>query len=87
MNIYVSNLSFHTTEDDLLQMFAAYGSVSSAKIVMDKFTNKSRGFGFIEMPDDSAAQEAIKMLNNKDIQGRTLSVSVARPREDRPRRF
>lgn len=87
MNIYVSNLSFHTTEEDLRQMFAAYGSVSSAKIVMDKFTNKSRGFGFIEMPDDSAAQEAIKMLNNKDIQGRTLSVSVARPREDRPRRF
>ena len=87
MNIYVSNLSFHTTEEDLRQMFAAYGNVSSAKIVMDKFTNKSRGFGFIEMPDDSAAQEAIKMLNNKDIQGRTLSVSVARPREDRPRRF
>ncbi|MBG9378212.1 RNA-binding protein [Panacibacter sp. DH6] len=87
MNIYVSNLSFHTTEEDLVQMFSAYGSVNSAKIVIDKFTNKSRGFGFIEMPDDNAAQEAISKLNNKDIQGRTLSVSVARPREERPGGF
>lgn len=83
MNIYVANLSFHTTEDDLRTMFSQYGKVESVKIILDKETNKSRGFGFIEMQDDQAGQEAIKMLNNKDIQGRLLSVTVARPKENK----
>jgi len=81
MNLYVSNLSFHTSEHDLSVLFSHYGTVSSVKIILDRETNKSRGFAFIEMPDDNAAQEAIKMLNNKDIQGRLLSVTVARPKE------
>jgi RNA recognition motif-containing protein len=64
-------------------MFSQYGKVESVKIILDKETNKSRGFGFIEMQDDQAGQEAIKMLNNKDIQGRLLSVTVARPKENK----
>jgi len=64
MNLYVSNLSFHTSEHDLSVLFSHYGTVSSVKIILDRETNKSRGFAFIEMPDDNAAQEAIKMLNN-----------------------
>jgi RNA recognition motif-containing protein len=83
MNIYVANLSFHTTEDDLHSMFSQYGKVESVKIILDKETNKSRGFGFIEMQDEQAGQEAIKMLNNKDIQGRLLSVTIARPKENK----
>lgn len=83
MNLYVSNLSFHTSEEDLKQMFSAYGKVESVKIIVDKFTNKSRGFAFIEMPNEAEAQEAIKMLNDKEIQGRALSVNPARPREER----
>lgn len=87
MNIYVSNLSFHTTEEDLMSMFSAYGKVSSAKIIIDKYTNKSRGFAFVDMPDDSEGKKAMEMLNNKDIQGRALSVTVARPKEQRPDNF
>ena len=83
MNIFVSNLSFHTSEDDLNSMFSKYGTVKSVKIINDKMTNKSRGFGFVEMAEDEEGQEAIKMLNNKDIQGRLLSVSVARERENK----
>lgn len=82
MNLYVSNLSFHTTEDDLNKMFSTYGKVNSVKIITDKMTNKSRGFGFIEMPEENEGQEAIKMLNNKEIQGRSLSVTIARPKEN-----
>ena len=81
MNIYVSNLSFHTTEEDLKTIFSQYGLVESVRIIIDKLTNKSRGFAFIEMPDEQAGQEAIKMLNSKDIQGRLLSVTMARPKE------
>ena len=83
MNIFVSNLSFHTSEDDLNSMFSKYGTVKSVKIINDKMTNKSRGFGFVEMAKDEEGQEAIKMLNNKDIQGRLLSVSIARERENK----
>lgn len=81
MNIYVSNLSFHTTDEDLKAMFSTYGEVTSVKIIFDKVTNRSRGFGFIEMAKEDEGQEAIKMLNNKEIQGRLLSVSVARVRD------
>ena len=83
MNIYVSNLSFHTSEDDLKNLFLKFGSVDSAKIIMDRETNKSRGFGFIEMPSEEEGQAALSGLNNKEIEGRALSVSLAREKSDR----
>ncbi len=83
MNIYVSNLSFHTSEEDLKDLFSKYGNVTSAKIIMDKMTNRSRGFAFVEMPSEQEGNEALKGLNGKDVQGRALSVSVAREKEDR----
>jgi RNA recognition motif-containing protein len=81
MNMYVSNLSFHTTEDDLRQLFAAYGDVSSAKVINDRETGKSRGFGFVEMPDDNSAKEAMRELQGKEIEGRELKVTIAREKE------
>ncbi len=83
MNIYVGNLSYRTTEDDLRVAFEAYGTVSSASIVMDRETHRSRGFGFVEMPSDEEALEAIQGLNGADLGGRALKVNEARPREDR----
>ncbi|MFT3702776.1 MAG: RNA-binding protein [Agriterribacter sp.] len=83
MNMYVSNLSFHTTDDDLKNLFAEFGEVSSSKIITDRESGRSRGFGFVEMPDDSSAQKAMQSLNGKDIEGRSLSVTVARPKEQR----
>ena len=84
MNMYVSNLSFHTAEDDLRQLFEKYGIVSSAKIISDRESGKSRGFGFVEMASDEQASKAMKELNNKEIEGRTLSVTVAREKTARP---
>ena len=83
MNIYVSNLSFHTSEEDLKDLFSKYGGVTSAKIIMDKMTNRSRGFAFVEMSSEEEGNAALKGLNGKDVEGRTLSVSVAREKEDR----
>jgi RNA recognition motif-containing protein len=83
MNIYVSNLSFNVTDEDLQDYFAEYGEVTSAKVIMDKFTNKSRGFAFVEMSDDEAAKIAIQELDGAAVDGRTIGVSVAKPREDR----
>lgn len=83
MNIYVSNLSFNVTDEDLHDYFAEYGEVSSAKVITDKFTSKSRGFAFVEMADDAAAQKAIQELDGASVDGRTIGVSVAKPREDR----
>jgi RNA recognition motif-containing protein len=83
MNIYISNLSFNVTDEDLQDYFAEYGEVSSAKVIMDKFTGKSRGFAFVEMPDDEAAKKAIQELDGASVDGRTIGVSVAKPREDR----
>jgi len=88
MNMYVSNLSFHTGEDDLKKLFEQFGAVSSAKIIADRETGRSRGFAFVEMDSDEEAKEAIKGLNNKEIEGRAMSVSVARekaPRSDNKR--
>ncbi len=85
MNIYVSNLSFNVQDADLKQMFATYGEVSSAKVITDKFTNQSRGFGFVEMPDDAAAQKAVDELNGTTNDGRAMKVVEARPREEKPR--
>ncbi|HTR30250.1 MAG TPA: RNA-binding protein [Puia sp.] len=83
MNIYISNLSFNVTDDDLQDYFAEYGEVSSAKVIMDKFTGKSRGFAFVEMSDDEAAKKAIEELDGATVDGRVIGVSVAKPREDR----
>lgn len=82
-NIYVGNLPFSTTDDDLNQLFSPYGSVSSARIIKDKFTDRSRGFGFVEMENDGEADKAIEATNGKDVEGRALKVSEARPREEK----
>lgn len=82
-NIYVGNLSYQLSDDDLRDAFEAYGEVASAKIIMDRDTGRSKGFGFVEMPDDAAAEEAIKQLDGQDLKGRNLRVNEARPREPR----
>ena len=86
MNIYVSNLSFNVQDEDLREFFAEYGEVSSAKVITDKFTGKSRGFGFVEMPDTEAAQKAIAELDNGVVEGRTIRVMEAKPKEEKPAR-
>jgi RNA recognition motif-containing protein len=83
MNIYVSNLSYNVQDEDLRDYFEDYGEVSSAKVITDKFTNRSRGFGFVEMPDETSAQKAIKELHGAMVDGRSISVTVAKPREER----
>jgi RNA recognition motif-containing protein len=85
MNIYVANIPFKATEAELKGLFEQFGEVSSAKIILDKFTQRSRGFGFVEMVDDSSAQSAINQLNGADFMGKTLVVNEARPRTDAPR--
>ncbi len=87
MNIYVGNLPFSLTEDDLKAAFSEFGEVSSANIIMDKMSGQSKGFGFVEMPDDSEADQAIKALNESALNGRNIKVNQARPRGERsPRR-
>ena len=86
MNIYVSNLSFNVQDEDLREFFTEYGEVTSAKVIMDKMTNQSRGFGFVEMSDDVAAKKAIAELDQASVEGRTIKVMEARPKEDRPAR-
>jgi RNA recognition motif-containing protein len=83
MNIYVGNLSYGMSESELRDAFAAIGEVSSVKILMDRETGRSRGFGFVEMPNQSEAQTAITQLNGKDLGGRALRINEARPREQR----
>jgi RNA recognition motif-containing protein len=83
MNIYVGNLSYSMTESELHDAFAAYGEVTSAKILSDRETGRSRGFGFVEMPNQREAEEAIAQLNGKDLGGRALRINEARPRERR----
>jgi len=80
MNIYVGNLAYEVTETDLRKAFEAFGEVTSAKIITDKYSGESKGFGFVEMPGKTEAQEAINSLNGKDLKGRTLNVNEARPR-------
>lgn len=82
MNIYVGNLPREATEDDLRKAFEAFGEVSSAKIITDKFTGDSKGFGFVEMSNNSEAQSAISGLDGKDLKGSSLRVNEARPRRD-----
>jgi RNA recognition motif-containing protein len=85
MNIYVSNLSFNVQDEDLREFFAEYGEVSSAKVIMDKMTNQSRGFGFVEMNDEEASKKAIAELDGATVEGRTIKVMEAKPKEDRPK--
>ncbi|HMO31443.1 MAG TPA: RNA-binding protein [Lacibacter sp.] len=83
MNIYVSNLSFNVQDEDLRGFFESYGEVTSAKVITDKITGRSRGFGFVEMSDDAAAQSAISELDGGTVEGRAIRVSEAKPREER----
>lgn len=84
MNMYVSNLSFHTGDDDLRKLFEQFGAVSSAKVISDRETGRSRGFGFVEMDSEAEAKKAIEGLNNKEVEGRAMAVSVAREKTTRP---
>lgn len=84
--LYVGGLSYSTTESGLQDAFAKAGSVTSAAIIMDKMTGRSKGFGFVEMASDDEAQAAIDMYNGKELDGRKLTVNEARPREERPQR-
>ena len=79
MNIYAGNLNYSLTEEDLEKVFTEYGEVTSVKIIRDKYTDQSKGFGFIEMADDAAAQKAIDELNGTEVKGRELCVNQARP--------
>ena len=83
MNMYVSNLSFHTTDEDLKALFSKFGVVSSAKVITDRETGRSRGFGFVDMESDEESNNAITGLNIKEIEGRQMAVSIAR---DKPKR-
>lgn len=82
MNIYVGNLSWNLKDQDLSNLFASHGEVSSAKIVLDKFTNRSKGFGFVEMPNDDQAQAAISALNGTEVDGRNIVVNESRPKPE-----
>ncbi len=80
MNIYVGNLSFEVTDDDLRQLFSPYGEVESANVIKDRFSGESRGFGFVEMPAKKDADAAIAALNGTDVKGRTITVNEAKPK-------
>lgn len=86
MNIYVSNLSFNVQDEDLREFFTPYGEVTSAKIITDRESGRSRGFGFVEMSDDTASKKAIAELDGATVEGRTIKVTEAKPREERPAR-
>ena len=86
MKIYVGNLSYSTSEEDIRTAFSQYGTVDSADLILDRGTGRSKGFGFVEMSVDSEGQAAIDGLNGKDLDGRSLNVNVAKPREERPQR-
>ncbi|PWT95151.1 MAG: RNA-binding protein [Bacteroidetes bacterium] len=83
MNMYVSNLSFHTNDEDLRKLFEQFGAVATAKVISDRESGRSRGFGFVEMDSETDANAAIKGLNNKEIEGRAMSVSIAREKPNR----
>ncbi len=86
MNIYVGNLPYSVTEEDLRETFSRFGQVSSVNLITDKFTGASKGFGFVEMDNNSEADAAIKGLNETDMKGRTMKVNQAKPKSDRPAR-
>ena len=86
MNIFVGSLPYSTTDEELEASFTEYGEVTSARVIMDRYTGRSRGFGFVEMSNQEQAEAAIRAMNGKDFQGRALTVNEARAREDRPSR-
>ena len=86
MNIYVGNLAYTVTEEDLTQAFSAFGAVSKATVIKDRETGRSKGFGFVEMANAAEAQAAMTALNGKDIKGRPVKLNEAKPRENSPRR-
>ena len=86
MNIYVGNLAYTVTESELQEAFSEFGEISSVRLVSDKFSGKSKGFGFIEMPNNSEADSAINAMNESSFKGRDIKVSQAKPREERPQR-
>jgi RNA recognition motif-containing protein len=86
MNIYIGNLPYSVSEEDLRNAFGKFGQVQSANIINDKFSGRSKGFGFVDMPNEGEAREAIESMNDKDFKGRTIKVNEARPREERPMR-
>ena len=83
MNLYISNLSYNISDEDLRQLFADYGEITSAKVIMDRETGRSRGFGFVELSDDELAKKAIEELNQASYDGKVFNITEARPREDR----
>ena len=86
MNIFISNLSFRVNDEDLKQLFETYGEISSAKVITDKYTGKSRGFGFVEMSTEESAKKAIEELDRAEYDGKVITVSIAKPKtESRPR--
>ncbi|MEE4380071.1 MAG: RNA-binding protein [Candidatus Competibacteraceae bacterium] len=91
MNIYVGNLSYNVTEEELQGLFAEHGQVTSVSLIKDKYTGQSKGFGFVEMDKQAEAEEAIKQLNGRAVNGRSITVNIARPRNERsqskPRRW
>ena len=87
MKLYVGNLSFETTENDLQDLFEQHGTVNEVALMMDRMTGKSRGFAFVTMNDKAQAEAALAALNGKEVGGRALNVNEARPREERPRNF
>ena len=86
MNIYVGNLSYDVTEDEVRDIFSPHGEISSLSIIKDKYSGQSKGFGFIEMPNQAEAEEAIKALNESELKGRNIKVNQAKPKEERPKR-
>ncbi len=86
MNIYVGNLSYEITDDEVKDLFSPHGEISSVSIIKDKQSGQSKGFGFIEMPNQAEAEEAIKALNESELKGRNIKVNQARPKEERPKR-
>ncbi|MCJ7652803.1 MAG: RNA-binding protein [Actinobacteria bacterium] len=86
MKIYVGNLSYSTTEEDIRSAFSQFGTIDSADVIMDRSTGRSKGFGFVEMSNDAEAKAAIEGLNGKDLDGRSLNVNEAKPRTERPQR-
>jgi RNA recognition motif-containing protein len=86
MNIYVGNLPYDAGETQLTELFSQYGQVQAASVIMDRATGRSRGFGFVEMPNSDEAKQAIDALNEKEFNGRALKINEAKPREERPRR-
>ncbi len=86
MNIYVGNLSYDITDDEVKDLFSPHGEISSVSIIKDKYSGQSKGFGFVEMPNQAEAEEAIKALNESDLKGRNIKVNQAKPKEERPKR-